>query len=121
MQRKTINGWIDKASNHLQTAREHAKSHRHSEAANSPALTWRARCSSANFLHPRARVHTRCPVFMRVFEQFALVLRGFWVRVGAGRRLGLESDKALGSNQGVWGGKSRRGRHFQFEIQNSLV
>jgi HEPN domain-containing protein len=32
MQRKTIEGWIDKASNHLQTAREHAKSYRHSEA-----------------------------------------------------------------------------------------
>jgi HEPN domain-containing protein len=33
MQRKTIEGWIDKASNHLQTAREHAKSgYRFSEA-----------------------------------------------------------------------------------------
>ena len=32
MQRKTIEGWIDKAGNHLQTAREHAKSYRHSEA-----------------------------------------------------------------------------------------
>lgn len=32
MQRKTIEGWIDKASNHLQTAREHAKSYRCSEA-----------------------------------------------------------------------------------------
>jgi HEPN domain-containing protein len=33
MQRKTIEGWIDKAFNHLQTAREHAKSgYRHSEA-----------------------------------------------------------------------------------------
>jgi HEPN domain-containing protein len=33
MQRKTIEGWIDKASNHLQTARDHAKSgYRCSEA-----------------------------------------------------------------------------------------
>src|SRR5689334_18832917 len=32
MQRTTIEGWIDKASNHLQTTREHAKSYRHSEA-----------------------------------------------------------------------------------------
>ena len=33
MQRKTIEDWIDKASNHLQTAREHAKSgYRFSEA-----------------------------------------------------------------------------------------
>ncbi len=32
-QRKTVEGWIDKASNHLQTAREHAKSsYRCSEA-----------------------------------------------------------------------------------------
>lgn len=31
-QRKTIEGWIDKAFNHLQTAREHAKWCRYSEA-----------------------------------------------------------------------------------------
>jgi HEPN domain-containing protein len=32
MQRKTIDDWVDKAFNHLQTAREHSKSYRHSEA-----------------------------------------------------------------------------------------
>jgi HEPN domain-containing protein len=31
-ERKTIEGWIDKAYNHLQTARDHANSHRCSEA-----------------------------------------------------------------------------------------
>jgi HEPN domain-containing protein len=33
MQRETVDGWIDKAFNHLQTAREHSKSgYRYSEA-----------------------------------------------------------------------------------------
>ena len=33
VQRKTIEGWIDKASNHLQAAREHAKSSYHCSEA----------------------------------------------------------------------------------------
>ena len=92
------------------------------EVENPPALTCVTRYLAAYFHHTRAHAHARSAVFMRLFEQFALVLLDFGVGVGEkeqvlgyftlGKRLIALNGGDLGSR--AWTGR-RRPTRFDVE------